>query len=170
MSFALLGRVLFLAALRNALRDATPVPALADLAVGAMIVSVAIEIVQLGLVASAGWLAEAGAGAGPVATLDAAATVLFTLVLGAVGVSVLAASTAMVLSGVVARWHGLLGVVAGALIVAGGIVGTTSAGDTGTLHDLADPLTGPPVALFWLWMIATSIVLFRHAPPLRGRT
>jgi hypothetical protein len=60
-------------------------------------------------------------------------------------------------------WVGRLGAVAGTLMIAGGVVGATGAGDSGTVHDLADPLTGPPVALFWLWMIATSVVLFRRA-------
>ena len=67
-------------------------------------------------------------------------------------------------SGLFARWLCWLGIVAGALIVAGGVVGAAGAGDSGTVHDLADPLTGPPVAAFWIWMLATSIVLFRRAP------
>lgn len=105
--------------------------------------------------------------AGPIVALDGAGTVLFYLVVTPVGVSVLASSMAMLLSGVFPRWVSWLGVIAGALI-AGGVIGSAGVGDTGRLHDLADPLTGIPVAAFWLWMIATSIVLFRHAPPLRS--
>ncbi len=167
LSFALLGRVVFVAALRSTFRDSPRELTLADVAIGAMILSVAIEVVQLGLIATAAWLAEAEADAASIAVLDAAGTVLFGLILAPIGVSVLASSLAMLLSGLFPRWLSWLGVIAGALVIVGGVVSTTGAGDSGTLHDLADPLTGPPVALFWLWMIATSIVLFRSAPPLR---
>lgn len=88
---------------------------------------------------------------------------LFPQVVATIGAAVLAGSTAMLRpvssragSGGWASWTV-------PLVVAGGIVGATGAGDSGTVHDLADPLTGPPVALFWLWMIASSIVLFRRA-------
>lgn len=167
LSFALLGRVVFVAALRSTLRDSPRALTLADIALGAMILSVAIEVVQLALVATAGWLAEAEADAGSIVGLDAAGTVLFGVILAPIGASVLASSAAMLVSGLFPRWLGWLGVITGALVVAGGVVSTTGAGDTGTLHDLADPLTGVPVALFWLWMIATSIVLLRSAPPVR---
>ena len=163
LSFALLGRIVFVAALRSAFRDSPRELILLDVAVAAMAVSVAIEILQLGLVATAGWLAEAGADSETIVGLDAAGTVLFGLVLAPIGASVLASSLAMLLSGLFARWLAWLGVVAGALVIAGGVVSTAGAGDTGTVHDLGDPLTGPPVALFWIWMLATSIALFRAA-------
>ena len=167
LSFALLGRIVFVTALRSSFRDSPRELPLVDIAVGAMAVSVAVEIVQLGLVASAGWLAEAEADPATIVALDAAGTVLFGVIFAPIGMSVLASSLAMLLSGLFARWLGWLGVIAGALVVAGGVVSTTGAGDPGIVHDLADPLTGPPVALFWIWMIATSIVLFRSAPPVR---
>jgi hypothetical protein len=167
LSLALLGRIVFVAALRSSFPDARRERVLLDVALGAMLVSVAVEVVQLGVTAAAGWLAEAGASEDAVAALDATGTVLFTLVITPIGASVLAASAAMLLSGLFPRWIGWLGVLAGALIMAGGIVGTTGAGDSGTVHDLGEPLMGPPVAAFWLWMLATSIVLFRRAAPLR---
>jgi hypothetical protein len=162
LSFALLGRVVFVSALRSVLPDSRRERVLTEIAVAAMGISVAIEIVQLGLTAAAGWLGEAGAGADGVVALDAAATVLFTLIVAAVGASVLTASAAMLLSGLFARWLCWLGLVAGALIVVGGIIATAGAGDSGTLHDLGEPLTGLPVVAFWIWMLATSIVLFRR--------
>lgn len=165
LSFALLGRIVFVTALRSAFRDSPRELTLLDIAVAAMAVSVAVEIIQLGLVATAAWLAEAQADSSAIVALDGAGTVLFGLVIVPIGASVLAGSLAMLLSGLFARWLAVLGLVAGALVVAGGVVSTTGAGDTGTVHDLADPLVGPPVALFWIWMIATSIVLFRSAPP-----
>jgi Domain of unknown function (DUF4386) len=163
VTFALLGRVLFVAALRDAFREQPRAQVLLDFAVAAMAVSVAVEIVQLGLVASAGWLGETGSSAEAVVALDAAGTVLFGLVLAPLGASVLACSSAMLASGDFPRWLGWLGTLAGALVVVGGVVSTTGAGDEGTVHDLGDPLTGPPVALFWIWMLATSVVLFRRA-------
>jgi hypothetical protein len=163
LSFALLGRVLFVSALRSTFRDSPRELVLADLAVAAMAVSVAIEIVQLGLIATAARLAEAGADSATIVALDGAGTMLFGLVVALIGASVLASSLAMVRSGIFPRWISWLGVVVGVLVVAGGVVSTTGAGDTGTVADLADPLTGPPVALFWIWMLATSVVLFRRA-------
>jgi hypothetical protein len=164
VSFALLGRIVFVAALRSALRASSREPVLADIAVAAMTLSVGIEIVQLGLVASAGWLGESEVDPAAIAGLDAVGTVLFGLVLIPLGASVLASSVAMLLSGLFSRWLCWLGVAAGAFVILGGVVGTTGAGDTGTVHDLGDPLTGIPVAAFWVWMIVTSIVLFRGAP------
>ena len=166
VTFALLGRVLFVSALRYVLRDQRRTQVLLDFAVAAMAVSVAVEIVQLGLVASAGWLGETGSSVEAVIALDAAGTVLFGLVLVPIGASVLASSLAMLVSSSFARWLGWLGAIAGALVIVGGVVSTTGAGDTGVVHDLADPLTGIPVALFWIWMLATSVVLFRRAAPL----
>ena len=163
LSFALLGRVVFVTALRGTFRDSPRELTLLDIAVAAMAVSVAVEILQLGLVATAAWLAEAGADSSAIVALDGAGTMLFGLILAPIGASVLACSLAMLRSGLFARWLCWLGVVAGALVIAGGIVSTTGAGDTGTVADLADPLTGPPVALFWIWMLATSAVLFRRA-------
>jgi hypothetical protein len=168
LSFALLGRVLFVAALRSVLPDSALWRTLMDVALAAMAISVGIEIVQLGLTSTAAWLAEAGGDAGPIVALDGAATVLFTLIVATIGAAILASSTAMLLSGLFPRWLAWLGLVDGVLVIAGGIVGATGAGDTGTVHDLADPLTGPPVAVFWLWMLATSIVLFRRAPAWRA--
>ena len=85
MSLALLGRVLFVAALRSTFRDEPRAQTLLDVAVAAMAVSVAVEIVQLGLVASAGWLGEAGSSPEAIVALDAAGTVLFGLVLVPIG-------------------------------------------------------------------------------------
>jgi hypothetical protein len=163
LSFALLGRVLFVSALRSSFRDSPRELVLADVAVAAMAVSVAIEIVQLGLITTAARLAEAGADSATIVALDGAGTVLFGLVVAPIGASVLASSLAMVRSGLFPRWLGWPGLVVGVLVVAGGVVNTTGAGDTGAVADLADPLTGPPVALFWIWMLATSVVLFRRA-------
>lgn len=70
----------------------------------------------------------------------------------------------MLMSGLFPRWIVWLGLVAGPLVLAGGVVGASAAGSTGGFHDIGAALNGLPVAGFWVWIIATSVVLFRHAP------
>lgn len=164
LSFVLLGRIAFCVGLRNAFRTSPRELALADWAFGAMVVSVAIEVVCYGLVAAGGWLADAGSGAGTIVALDAAGTVLFYLIFAPIGLSMLAGSLAMSISGLFPRWIVWLGIVSGPLVVAGGIVGASAAGSTGAFHDIGAALNGLPVAGFWVWIIATSVLLFRHAP------
>jgi hypothetical protein len=164
LSFVLLGRVAFLAGLRNAFRGSPRELTLADWAFGAMAVSVAIEVTSYALVAAGGWLAHAHLAAGPILALDAAGSVLFFMVVGTMGVSVLAGSLAMQMSGFFAKWLSWLGLVAGALLICGGVVGASALGSTGGFHDFGGALTGVPVPVFWIWMIATSVVLFRHTP------
>ena len=53
------------------------------------------------------------------------------------------------------------------LLAVGGVVGAAALGSSGTLHDVGGALTGIPVAGFWIWMIGTSVILFR-ATPRRG--
>jgi hypothetical protein len=164
-SFVLLGRVVFVAGLRDALRDSPRARGLADVALVAMGVSVAIEIVSLGLAASAARIAEVGGEESSIVALDAAASILFALVLAPIGVSVLAASLAMLFSGLFWRRLCWLGIVAGVAMIAGGVIATGGLGRGGTLGDLADgPATGPAVFAFWLWMLVTSIALFRTRP------
>jgi hypothetical protein len=164
LSFVLLGRIAFCAGLRNAFRASPRELALADWAFGAMVVSVAIEVLCYALVATGGWLADAGSGAGTIVALDAAGTVLFYLVFAPVGLSVAAGSLAMLISGLFPRWIVWLGLVAGPLVLAGGVVGASAAGSTGGFHDVGAALGGLPLVGFWVWIIATSVVLFRHAP------
>jgi hypothetical protein len=64
-SAVLLGRILFVAAVRKAFRDSGRESALLDFALGAMAVSVAIEIVSFSLAPAAAWLAENNAAATP---------------------------------------------------------------------------------------------------------
>lgn len=69
-----------------------------------MAISVAVEIVQLGLTSTGAWLAETGTDPGAIVALDGAATVLFPLVVAPIGASVLASSVAMLVSGLFPRW------------------------------------------------------------------
>jgi hypothetical protein len=163
-SFFLLGRVVFCAALRNAFQGMRREQLFADISLVAMGVSVALEVSSFALAAAAGWLVEARGTADAVVALDAAGSMAFNMVIGPIGMSVLAGSVAMLLSGLFPSWLSWLGVVAGGLLAVGGVLGASALGSTGTLHDVGGALTGIPVAGFWLWMIATSIVLFRATP------
>lgn len=160
----LVGRVLYMSALRDALAASARSSTLANFAVGAMAVSVAIEIASFGVVAAAGWLAENGADAGAVVALDAAGSIIYLAVFGTVGVSVLAASLTMLASGVFHKWLCWLGVLSGALVILGGVLGGAAVGATGSFRDLGEIPIGIGVLGFWIWMLATSIILWRHAP------
>ena len=160
LSFVILGRIIFCIGLRDTLRLSPRSLRLADVAVGAMIVSVAIEVISYGFVATGAWLADAGAAQSSIVAFDAAGSAFFYLIIAPIGVAVFAGSLAMLHSGLFARWLAWLGLVAGALLLAGGIESSAAAGSGGALHDLG--LKAIP--LFWIWIIATAIVLFRATP------
>jgi hypothetical protein len=167
LSFVLLGRILFCVGLRNALRDSGRALALADWAVAVMTVSVTIEVIDYAIVASAAWLAHARGSAGAIVALDTAGSVVFHMVIAPIGISVFACSAAMFASGLFRRWLCVLGLAIGQLLVVAGVLGAAAAGSAGLLHNVGGALEGPPVAIWWLWMIATAAVLFRAAPPRR---
>lgn len=164
----LLGRILFVAALRKAFRDSGRESGLLDFALGAMIVSVTVEVVSFSLPAAAGWLAEGGADASAIVALDATGSVAFELVFGPLGVSVLTASAAMVGSRLFARWLGWLGLVAGCLLIAGGIMGAAALGADGGFHDLGEQASSIGALAFWIWILATSVILWRRSPRRAG--
>lgn len=166
-SVVLLGRILFVVAVRKAFRDSGRESALLDFAVGAMAVSVAIEIVSLSLAPAAAWLAENDAEPATIVALDAAASISFLMVFAPIGVSVLATSAAIVGSQLLARWVGWLGVVAGALLIAGGILAAAALGDDGGFKDWGEQPRVIGALTFWIWMLATGVILWRRRP---GRT
>jgi hypothetical protein len=159
-SVVLFGRVIFTIGLRDAFRGLRRERLFANIAVAAMGLSVAIEVISFGITAAAAWVAEAGGNPGAVVALDAASEVGFLLVIGPIGVSVLAGSIAMILSRLFPRWLGWVGVLGGALLLVGGIIGVGGLGARGTFHDVAGALMGG-APIVWIWMIATSVVLFR---------
>lgn len=163
-SVVLLGRVVFTLGLREAFHGLRRERLLANIAVAAMALSVAIEVISFGITAAAAWVAEGGENQSAVVALDAASEVVFELVFGPIGVSVLAGSLAMILSGLFPRWLGWAGVVGGGLLTVGGIFGLGGLGGSGTFHNVAGALSSLPVPIVWVWMIGTSIVLFRAAP------
>jgi hypothetical protein len=163
-SVVLLGRVIFTIGLRDAFQGLRRERLFANIAVAAMALSVAIEVISFGMTAAAAWLAGGGGNQNAVVTLDTASEVVFELVFGPIGVSVLAGSIAMILSRLFPRWLGWIGVVGGSLLVVGGILDVGGLGATGSFHDIAGALSSVPVPIVWVWMIGTSIVLFRATP------
>ena len=80
-----------------------------------------------------------------------------------IGVSMVAGSLAMLRSRLFPAWLSWLGLVSGALVVCGGVIGASALGSSGAYHTLGGILSGVPGFGFWIWMIATAIVLFRAA-------
>jgi hypothetical protein len=165
-AFVLLGRVVFVAGARSSLRGSSRALPLADVALAAMTLSVAFEVAATALSAAGAWLAHAHAAPSAIVALDALNSMLLYPVYVVIGVSVLACSVSMLLSGLFRNWLPWLGVVAGVLLVAGGMTAAATAGSGGNLHD-ATAGGGLGVPVFWIWMISTSVVLFRAAPPRR---
>lgn len=155
-SVVLLGRVLITTGLRSALAASGRPQPLMDLAVVAMAVSVTLEIAVYALTAGASWtLANGGAG-GTVRGLDAAAFMLNQMLFGPLGVAVLCSGWAMWRSGLFARVLCLIGIVSGA----GGVVlGVAFASPS--YAGVAQALNFS-VALFWVWMLWTGVVLWRR--------
>ena len=162
--FVLLGRVAFCAGLRNGFRTSPRELPLADWAFGAMVLSVGFEVIEYGLVAGGAWLAHGGADPGTIVALNAAAIGIGHLVFVTLGVSVFAGSLAMLMSRMFPSWISWLGVFAGGLLVSGAILSSATVGTSGSAHDIGGVIEGLPVLGFWIWIIATSVVLFRHTP------
>ncbi len=156
-SVVLLGRIAFSAGARASLSRTAGVRALADLALGSMVLSVVLEIGMTALFAAAGRMAaDHGDPAGIVALHYAAETVGFAL-FPAIAVAVAATALAQVISAQFPRWLGWLGLVTGVAGIASSAFGVAT----------AQSLVGGPPGLglwifgFWIWMVATGIVLFR---------
>ena len=156
-SIVLLGRVLFVVALRKSFRDSGRESALLDFAVGAMIVSVAVEIASLSLPAAAAWIADNGGGSDAVVALDAAASIMFLMVFAPIGVSLLALSWVMLQTGLFGRWLGWLGVAGGVLAIVGGFLAAAALGDDGDFKDLGGTPSALGALVFWVWLLATSL-------------
>ena len=162
-SVVLIGRIAFAAGARASLQRTAGVRALADLAVGAMILSVVLEVGSTALQAAAGRMAAGGGDpAGVVALHYAFGTVGFASV-QATAAAIAATALAQVISGQFPRWLGWLGLLAGvAGIASSGILTATG----------VDPQAAPYLTVcilgFWVWMVATGVILFRRTPGRRS--
>jgi hypothetical protein len=157
-SVVLLGRVLIVIGLRKGLVDSGRHHGLSDLAVVAMAVSVTIEVVTYGIVGGTAVVANHDGGADLVRALDSVAFTLNAMIFGPLGVAVVAASWAMLRSGLFSKylcWVGLLG---GALLAALGLA-FTGAGSAADALQVGVPL-------FWIWMLWAGVVMWRQSPAL----
>lgn len=163
----LMGRILIVLGARQALRGVRH-QALADWAVVVMGVSIAVEVVEVALIAGTSHATSAATvDDSVVVALDAVAGLLFNTVVAALGVSVAAASAAMLTSRRFPLWISVVGLVSGTLMMAGGVLLAGSGGEDGALRSTGLALQlGVP--LFWLWMLAGGIYLWRQ-PRASGR-
>src|SRR6266581_8955252 len=88
-SVVLFGRVIFAIGLRDSFLGLRRERLFANIAVAAMALSVAIEVISFGMTAAAAWVADTSSDQSAVVTLDAASEVVFELVFGPIGVSAL---------------------------------------------------------------------------------
>lgn len=156
------GRVLYLAGLKASLRARPRELPLMDFAVGAMAVSVTLEVAAYAVVAGAARLADAGADSGLVVALDAAGFWLDLLVFGPGGVALLAAGAAMLRSGLFPSWLSAVALVAGAAGTVGCVLSAATAG--GSASGIADAVGAVAAIGLWVWMVVTGVLLWRAAP------
>ena|SRR5438477_2782974 len=162
LGLVLLGRIAFAAGLRFALRRSGAEYAVADLALGAMVTSVSVEISGYAVAAGAAQVAAAGGNSATVVGLDAAANWLVLMLFAPQGVFIFCSGLAMLWSGLFSRWMTWLGLVAGAGQVLYGLVAGQAYAAGGTFLNFL-PLLGFSGLAFWIWMLATGILLFRRA-------
>jgi hypothetical protein len=162
VSVVLLGRVLIITGIRAALRSVGASNALVDLAVFAMVASVALEVMSEVFVGAAQVLVHQGGPDDTVLTLDTLAGVCWRCIFGPLGLSVGIAAWSMLRSGAFPTWIPVVGVLGGLLLLVGGVLsgpGYLYSGAIRTVSDLA--LFGVP--LFWAWMLAAGVFLWRRA-------
>jgi uncharacterized Tic20 family protein len=160
-SLVLLGRVLIVAGVRQALRTTGVRSALTDLAVAAMLLSVALEMLSLVLVATAQVEAQRGGHDDLVVTLDTGAGLAWFCILAPLGLSIGCAAWAMLRSAAFPTWIPAVGIAAGVLLVLGGVAGAPGYLEKGALRDVSGLGTGG-IPLFWVWMLATGVYLWRR--------
>lgn len=151
----LLGRVLLMAGLRSALHRPGRADALMDVAVVAMGVSVALEVLVYGTTAGAGWSLAHGGSLSTIGGFDAVAFEINRTLYGPMGVSVFCAGLAMWRSGSFGRVLPALALVTGgAFSILGLAFGAPR------FAGVADALSAAALPL-WVWMIWTGLVVWR---------
>lgn len=158
-----LGRIAFSAGARASLHRTAGVRALADLGLGVMVLSVVMEIGGAAIYAAAGRMAAGGGDPAGIVALDYAAATLGFVALQATAVAVAATSLAQVISREFPRWLGWLGLAAGIAGIGSTVFMTATA---------QDPQAAPTLTLWvpawWIWALATGVVLFRRTPGRRS--
>lgn len=126
-----------------------------DFAIGAMIVSVAIESATYGLAAAAAQLGAAHA-EGMVA-IEWAAGMMNHMVFGGIGLSVLCSAWAMWRSGMFPMVLSILGIIGGAGVT---LMAVFAVPAFAAVFDIL----GISVLLFWIWMLWTGVVFWLRTP------
>lgn len=160
-SLVLLGRVLIVSGIRRSLRSIGSADALTDLAVAAMAVSVALELLSVIAVGTAQVFALQAGQESLVVAFDTLAAIAWTCILAPLGLSVGCASWSMLSSGAFPLWIPAVGIAAGVLLAFAGVVSGPGYLEDGTLRDLGGIGMGG-IPLFWVWMLATGIYLWRR--------
>lgn len=159
LAVLLMGRVAFVAGLRAALYGSAAVRPLVDLALAAMVVSVALEVGALGLAAGTGRLASSGADEAAVVGAYGAIAGLYVGVFPTFGLSVLLASAAMLGARAFRLWLPVLGLVSGAVLMASGVADAVLYAESGSQEGTIGPIG-------WLgavvWMLATGVILLQR--------
>jgi hypothetical protein len=159
-SVVLLGRIAFSAGARASLRRTAGVRALADLALGVMVVSVVFEVAMTALYATAGRMAAGGGDPAGIVALDYAADTVGFAVFPAIAVAMAATSLAQVISRQFPRWLGWPGLVVGVFGIASSTyLSAVAQNVVGGSSPLGSWMLG-----FWIWMVATGVVLIRRTP------
>lgn len=153
-----LGRVLLMVGLRAALADSGRPQRLMDVAVVAMAVSVALEVVVYAVAAGAASSLDNGGSAGTTRTLDAVASGISGMVYGPLGVSMLCAGVATWRSGLFSRSLCGLALVAGLACTTIGLALTAP-----RFAGAADTFSAAAL-LIWIWMIWTGVACWRARP------
>jgi len=162
LSLVLLGRILFVAGIRDGLRRSGAEMLSVDFALVAMAVSVALEIAAFAVAGGAVQAVARGADQSTIVGIDAAANWLDLSILAPFFVSVLVASFAMLRSRLFPAWLCWLGLAAGVVGCVDGVIAGPAFAAGGSFYQ-AFQLLSAAVLAAWLWMLVTGVVLFRAA-------
>jgi hypothetical protein len=162
-SLVLLGRIVFVAGVRSALQRSPRELPLADVALAAMTVSVLLEIAAYAVAASAGYLAGHSGPTAAIVGLDGSANWLDQIIWAPLGLSVATSAFAMLRSAIFPRWLCWLGLVSGLVSTAYGALAGPAFVSTGGAQSIVQAANGIGALSFWIWMLATGILLFRRA-------
>jgi hypothetical protein len=164
LGVVLLGRIAIPVGIRAAVRQSGRPMALADVAVGAMVVSVVEELMAVAVVGAGAYLANHGADPSTLVTLDAIAGWMWRMIVAPLGASIALSAWSMLRSRLFPAWMCWMGLVGGAMLVVAGLVSGPAYSGSAIAKTVADAtMVGVPI--FWLWMLITGVFLFRKAPP-----
>lgn len=163
LSVVLLGRIAIPAGIRAAVRQSARPMALADIAVGAMVVSVVVELMAVAIAGAGAYLANHGADSSTIVALDAIAGWTWRMVFAPLGASVALSAWSMLRSRLFPAWMCWVGLVGGAMLVIAGLASGPAYSESAVAKTVADAtMVGVPI--FWLWTLITGVFLFRKAP------